>query len=47
MGPEIAVMKVSERVQRLLAFGAAGTVWLFACAVGIWIGVDVGHAAFG
>lgn len=37
----------SERLQRGLAYGAVGAVWLFAVMVGLWIGLDIGHSTFG
>jgi hypothetical protein len=39
-------MELSERVQRLLAYSAVAAVWLFAGAVGVRIGLDIGRAAF-
>lgn len=37
---------MSSRQKRLLAFAVAA-VWLFAGSVGVWIGLDLGRAAFG
>ena len=40
-------MQLNERLQRRLAWTALGAVWLYAGAVGVQIGLDIGHAIFG
>jgi hypothetical protein len=40
-------MKETPQLRWAGAIAAVGAVWLFAGAVGVWIGMDIGRAIFG
>lgn len=39
-------MNDTKPVQRIVALSAIAAVWMFAGAVGVWIGLDLGRAVF-
>lgn len=40
-------MNNAKSVQRIAAFTVVAAVWIFAGAVGVWIGLDLGRAIYG
>lgn len=39
-------MRIIQTKSRILAYAAVSAVWLLAGTVGIWIGLNIGRAAF-